>query len=203
MPACAGALREQRAGQRVGLDVDHDHVLALRAAGEHVADPGGGMAGGVDDDRDLRRRDQRQRVVGDVRRPARGGRGEGARRVALCRPAGARERRFRRARARGRRCRRRGCPACASPARGTSRRTCRRRSARRRGGALRRRAAAASGGGSWRGLRQGGRGRQVGCGRGRRRAFRARGQVRPAHRAHPRRRPRAAPGCRGGRRLPR
>ena len=51
-------------------------------------------------------------------------------------------------RARDRRSRRYGCRACASPARGTSRRTCRRRSARREGDGIRRRAPAAFDGGS-------------------------------------------------------
>ena len=128
----ARALREQRAGERVGLDVDHHDVLAVRAARERVADARGRIAGRVDDDLDLGRGDQRGRVVGDVascrclRRV-----GDRARGVALGCPAGARQRR---ARALGREVgdrRRRGCPACASPARDTSSRTCRRRSARR------------------------------------------------------------------------
>jgi len=51
------------------------------------------MAGGVDDDGDLGGGDQRQRIVGDVRRPVCPGRGERARRIPLGGPAGARERR--------------------------------------------------------------------------------------------------------------
>ena len=38
MPASRGAAREQRAGERVGFDVHHHDVLAVLAAGEHVAD---------------------------------------------------------------------------------------------------------------------------------------------------------------------
>ena len=75
--------------------------------------------------------------------------GDRARGVALRGPSGARERR---ARALGREvgdARRRGCPACASPARDTSRRTCRRRSARRAAACRRRRAPAAGDADSW------------------------------------------------------
>ena len=59
------APREQRARERVGFDVDHHDVLAVRAAGEHVTDARRRMAGRVDDDLDLRRGNERERVVGD------------------------------------------------------------------------------------------------------------------------------------------
>ncbi|KAG1244689.1 hypothetical protein G6F65_021656 [Rhizopus arrhizus] len=49
----ARAARQQRAGQRVRFDVDHDDVFAVFAAGQHVADAGCGLAGGVDDDVDV------------------------------------------------------------------------------------------------------------------------------------------------------
>ena len=57
--------------------------LPCCAAREHVADAGGGIAGGVDDDLDLRRRDQRQRVVGDEGRAGLRRGGERARGEAL------------------------------------------------------------------------------------------------------------------------
>ena len=52
MPASRRAPREQRAGERVGLDVDHHDVLAVLAARERVADAGGRIAGRVDHDFD-------------------------------------------------------------------------------------------------------------------------------------------------------
>ncbi len=41
MPASRARAREQRTGERVGLDVDHHDVLAVLAAREHVADARG------------------------------------------------------------------------------------------------------------------------------------------------------------------
>ena len=61
-----GLAREQRPGQRVGLDVDHDDVLAVRDGGERVADAGARNAGRLDDHLDLRQRDQRVGIVGHV-----------------------------------------------------------------------------------------------------------------------------------------
>ena len=148
MPACARALREQRARERVGLDVHHHDVLAVRAARERVADAGRRVSGRVDDDLDLGGGDDARRVVGDEGRAVTSRVGERARSEALRVPADARERRAARDRDRGRRPRRRECPACAWPARDTSSRTCRRRSARRATAAAARRAPSASDEGS-------------------------------------------------------
>ncbi len=62
----ARAARQQRTGQRVGLHVDHDDVLAVFAAGEHVRDAGGGLAGRVDDDVDVGAGDDGARVVAEI-----------------------------------------------------------------------------------------------------------------------------------------
>ena len=53
--------REQRAGERVGLDVDHDDVLAVLDRLERVDDAGLGDAGRLDDHLDAGKRDQRLR----------------------------------------------------------------------------------------------------------------------------------------------
>ena len=67
MPASrARCLGQGRAGQRVGLDIHHDDVLALAAAFQHMADPGGGMAGGIDDHLNAGGGYHRHRVVGDM-----------------------------------------------------------------------------------------------------------------------------------------
>ena len=63
----ACALRQQRAGKRIGLDVDHDDMFAMLTACLHVADPGEGIARRIDDDLDFRRANQRGRIVGDMR----------------------------------------------------------------------------------------------------------------------------------------
>ena len=65
MPA-SRARRQQRAGQRVGLDVDHDDVLAVFAAGQHVLDAGGRLTGGVDHDLDVGAGDDGIGVVGEI-----------------------------------------------------------------------------------------------------------------------------------------
>ncbi|MNQ76383.1 hypothetical protein D3C85_912200 [compost metagenome] len=64
--ACfARAARQQRPGQGIGFHVDHDDVLAVFAAGQHVGDAGGGLPGGVDDDVDLGAGDDGKRVVAE------------------------------------------------------------------------------------------------------------------------------------------
>ena len=75
-PRFLGAARQERPGQGVGLDVDHDHVASLAAAGEHVADAGRRVAGGVDHHVQARRRDQGAGVVADVGGAALQGGGE-------------------------------------------------------------------------------------------------------------------------------
>ncbi len=62
----ARAARQQRAGQRVGLDVDHDDVLAVFAAGQHVADARGRLPGGVDHDVDVGAGDDGLDVVAEI-----------------------------------------------------------------------------------------------------------------------------------------
>jgi len=62
----SGLLRatgEERTGQRIGLDVDHHDVLALLAAGQHMADPGCWRTGGVDHDVDVGLGDHARAVV--------------------------------------------------------------------------------------------------------------------------------------------
>ena len=54
-----GALRQQGAGQRVGLDVDHDDVLAVRDRRERMRDAGARHAGRLDDHLDARVGDHR------------------------------------------------------------------------------------------------------------------------------------------------
>ena len=122
--------RQQRPAERVGLDRDVDHVLAVAECLEAMLDRSDRIARAFDDDIDLRMAHQRLPVVAEVRRPGRKRIVEGCRCVAL-RPAS------RRARdspvhlpATGRRCRRDARLACSESARDTSRRTCRRRSAR-------------------------------------------------------------------------
>jgi hypothetical protein len=46
--------REKRAGEHVGLDVHHDDVLAVGDGAARVGDAGGGVAGGLDDDFEVR-----------------------------------------------------------------------------------------------------------------------------------------------------
>ena len=59
----------------VGLDVDHDDVLAVRRSRGRRGGAGDRVAGGLEDDLDLRSRDESRRAVGDergaVRRPRR------------------------------------------------------------------------------------------------------------------------------------
>jgi hypothetical protein len=86
------AAGEQGPCERVGFDVHHDDVLAVLAARERVADPGSGVAGRVDHDRDLGCGNQRLRVVGDERRAALRGLRERRRRPTLRGPSAARER---------------------------------------------------------------------------------------------------------------
>ena len=62
----ASRARQQRAGQRVGLDVDHDDVLAVFAAGQHVLDAGGRLAGRIDHDLDVGAGDDGIGVVGEI-----------------------------------------------------------------------------------------------------------------------------------------
>ena len=62
-----GLAGEQGARQRVGLDVDHDDVLAVRDRLERVDDAGLGDAGRLDDHLDAGTCDQRLGVGGDVR----------------------------------------------------------------------------------------------------------------------------------------
>ena len=88
----ARALGEQRSGERVGFDVHHHDVLAVTAAGEDVADAGGGVPGGVDHDLDLGRRDGGKRVVRDAGRAVTCGFDERARGDALGGPADSRKR---------------------------------------------------------------------------------------------------------------
>ena len=66
-----GAAGQQRAGEHVGLDVDHHDVLAVLAGPKGVADAGGRAAGGVDHDVHERAGDQRVGVVGDAGRAGR------------------------------------------------------------------------------------------------------------------------------------
>ena len=56
-----GLAREQRAGERIGLDVDHDDVLAVLDRFDRVDDAGLGDAGRLDDHLDAGMRDQRLR----------------------------------------------------------------------------------------------------------------------------------------------
>ena len=65
MPASRARARQQ-AGQRVGLDVDHDDVLAVFAAGQHVLDAGGRLAGRIDHDLDVGAGDDGIGVVGEI-----------------------------------------------------------------------------------------------------------------------------------------
>jgi hypothetical protein len=67
-------------------------VLAVRKRRERVPDARRRISGGVDDDADLRRRDHRERIIGDVRGAGLGRLRQRARREALLRPAGALER---------------------------------------------------------------------------------------------------------------
>ena len=66
-----GLAREQRAGKRIGLDIDHHDVLAVPDRSERVAYAGGRNAGRLDDDFDLGAGDQRLRILRHVRGAAR------------------------------------------------------------------------------------------------------------------------------------
>ncbi len=46
-------LGEQRSGQHIGLDIDHDDVLARRDRRARMADADGGIAGRLDDHFDI------------------------------------------------------------------------------------------------------------------------------------------------------
>ena len=81
MPASPRALREQRPGERVGLDVHHHHVLAVLAASERVRDSRRGAAGRIDHDLGRRVRDGALGVVGDKCSPVALRLVEGARRA--------------------------------------------------------------------------------------------------------------------------
>ena len=56
---------QQRAGQDVGFDIDHDHVAAAPEGGERMLDADLGDARGLDDDFQAAVFDQGQGVVGD------------------------------------------------------------------------------------------------------------------------------------------
>ena len=71
-----GALGEQRADERVGLDVDHHQVLAVLDGGERVANAGRRAARRLDQHVELRRSHEGVGVVSDARRIAGGGCGE-------------------------------------------------------------------------------------------------------------------------------
>ena len=58
--------RQQRTGERIGLHIDHDDVLAVRDRRERMADAGGRNAGRLDDHLDLGARDQRLGIVRDM-----------------------------------------------------------------------------------------------------------------------------------------
>jgi hypothetical protein len=79
---------EQRPGERVRLDVDHDDVLAVRDRGERVADARLRDPGRLDDYLDLRTGDQRRRVVADVGTAGLARFGERGRRIGRRVPAG-------------------------------------------------------------------------------------------------------------------
>ncbi len=61
--------REDRAAERVRLDRDHHHVLAVTERGERMLDCGRRVAGGLDDDIDSRMRDERLPVIAEMRAP--------------------------------------------------------------------------------------------------------------------------------------
>jgi hypothetical protein len=58
--------RQQRAGEHVGLHVDHDDVFAFPDSAARVRDAGGRVAGGFDDDLHIGAGDHRHGVVGDA-----------------------------------------------------------------------------------------------------------------------------------------
>ncbi len=58
--------RQQRAAERIGLDRDVDHVLAVREGFQAVVDRGDRVAGAFDDDVDRRMAHQRLPVLADV-----------------------------------------------------------------------------------------------------------------------------------------
>ena len=111
---------EQRPGQHVGLDIDHDDRRAGLDRGERMGDAGGRIAGRLDHDVDGARI-ARVLAVGDEARARRCGPRPSRRCGRRCGPARGRGRRSPRPRAR----------EWSAPARGTSSRTCRRRSGRR------------------------------------------------------------------------
>ncbi len=78
-PGLGRPARQQRPGQHVGLDVDHDDVLGRREGLERVADAGGRATGGVDDDVHERARDHRVGILGHEGRAAARGRLQRAR----------------------------------------------------------------------------------------------------------------------------
>ena len=86
MPA-SRAPGQQRSGEHVGFDVDHHDVATSGATGQRVADAGGGVAGGVDDDLDAVTADECSGVFGQVRRAVAQGLGEGGGSGLLQRPA--------------------------------------------------------------------------------------------------------------------
>jgi hypothetical protein len=94
-PRFARALREERARERVGLDVHHHDVLAVRAAGERVADASGGASRRVDHDFHVGGSDGARRVVGHERRAMACRVRERSRVIALSLPSDAGQRRSR------------------------------------------------------------------------------------------------------------
>ena len=61
-----GLAREQRTRDRVGLDIDHDDVLAVVDRRQRMADAGRRDAGRLDDHLDLGKGDQGLRIGGDM-----------------------------------------------------------------------------------------------------------------------------------------
>ena len=87
----ARAAREQRPRQGVGLDVDHDDVLAVPDRGQGELDAGRGVAGGLDDEVDSGVPDDGERIVGDEGRAGLQGLAQGRGGELLLRPADAGE----------------------------------------------------------------------------------------------------------------
>ena len=61
------APRQQRPGQRIGLDIDHDDMLAVLATRQYMGNARRRIAGGIDDDFEVPVADQRLGIVGNVR----------------------------------------------------------------------------------------------------------------------------------------
>jgi hypothetical protein len=62
-----GTPREERTSERIGLDIDHDRVMAVRSRKTRMTNSGCWMTGRIDDNIDLGNADERFGILGQNR----------------------------------------------------------------------------------------------------------------------------------------